>query len=88
MFDEIDAHLESRGLRLREGIIVDASIIEAPLSTRNWVGDVCQTRKRNEWHSGMKAHVGVDAGTAQVHSLSTTAANAHDVTEAHNLLHC
>ena len=46
-----------------------------------------QTKKGNQWHFGMKAHIGVDADTGIVHSLSTTAANAHDVTEAHNLLH-
>ena len=46
-----------------------------------------QTKKGNQWHFGMKAHIGVDSETGIVHSLSTTAANAHDVTEAHNLLH-
>ena len=46
-----------------------------------------QTKKGNQWHFGMKAHIGVDADTGIVHSMSTTAANAHDVTEAHNLLH-
>ena len=46
-----------------------------------------QTRKGNQWHFGMKAHSGVDPETGIVHSMSTTAANAHDVTEARNLLH-
>ena len=46
-----------------------------------------QTKKGNQWHFGMKAHIGVDADTGLVHSVSTTAANAHDVTQAHNLLH-
>ena len=46
-----------------------------------------QTRKGNQWHFGMKAHIGVDADTGIVHSMSATAANAHDVTETHNLLH-
>ena len=85
LLEEINAHLESQGLRLREGTIVDASIIEAPSSTKN------RSRERdpemhqtNQWHFGMKAHIGVDADTGIVHSLSTTAANAHDVTEAHN----
>ena len=91
LFEEINAHLESLGLRLREGTIVDASIIEAPSSTRNRAGErdpeMHQTRKGNQWHCGMKLHIGVDADTGLVHSLSTTPANVHDVTEAHRLLH-
>ena len=91
LLEEINAHLESQGLRLREGTIVDASIIEAPSSTKNRSGErdpeMHQTKKGNQWYFGMKAHIGVDADTGIVHSLSTTAANAHDVTEAHNLLH-
>ena len=93
---EINAHLESQGLRLREGTIVDATIIEAPSieapsSTKNRTGErdpeMHQTKKGNQWHFGMKAHIGVDSGTGIVHSMSATAANAHDITEAHNLLH-
>ena len=91
LLEEINAHLESQGLRLREGTIVDASIIEAPSSTKNRAKErdpeMHQTKKGNEWHFGMKIHIGVDAGTGLVHSMSTTAANAHDVTEAHHLLH-
>ena len=91
LLEEINAHLESQGLRLREGTIVDASIIEAPSSTKNRCGkrdpQMHQTKKGNQWYFGMKAHIGVDADTGIVHSLSATAANAHDVTEAHNLLH-
>ena len=88
---EINAHLESQGLKLREGTIVDATIIEAPSSTKNRAGEqdpeMHQTRKGNQWYFGMKAHIGVDSETGIVHSMSTTAANAHDITEAHNLLH-
>ena len=91
LLEEINAHLESQGLRLREGTIVDASIIEAPSSTKNRSGErdleMHQTKKGNQWHFGMKAHIGVDADTGIVHSMSATAAHAHDVTEAHNLLH-
>ena len=68
-----------------------ASIIEAPSSTKNRAGErdpeMHQTKKGNQWHFGMKAHIGVDSETGIVHSLSTTAANVHDVTEAHGLLH-
>ena len=91
LFEEINAHLELRGLKLREGTIVDASIIEAPSSTKNRAGErdpeMHQTKKGNQWHFGMKLHIGVDSVTGLVHSVSTTAANAHDVTETHHLLH-
>ena len=91
LLDEINAQLESQGLRLREGSIVDASIIEAPSSTKNRSGErdpeMHQTKRGNQWHFGMKVHIGVDSETGLVHSMSTTAANVHDVTEAHNLLH-
>ena len=91
LFEEINRHLESQGLRLREGTIVDASIIEAPSSTKNRAGDrdpaMRQTKKGNEWHFGMKVHIGADAETGVVHSVTTTPANVHDVTEAHRLLH-
>ncbi len=91
LLEEINAHLESQGLKLREGTIVDATIIEAPSSTKNRAGErdpeMHQTKKGNQWHFGMKAHIGVDSETGIVHSMSATAANAHDVAEAHNLLH-
>ena len=70
---------------------MDATIIEAPSSTKNRARErdpeMHQTKKGNQWHFGMKAHIGVDAETGIVHSMSATAANAHDVTQAHNLLH-
>ena len=70
---------------------MDATIIEAPSSTKNRTGErdleMHQTKKGNQWHFGMKAHIGVDSGTGIVHSMSATAANAHDVTQAHSLLH-
>ena len=91
LLDENNAHLESQGLRLREGTIVDATIIEAPSSTKNRAGErdpeMHQTKKGNQWHFGMKAHIRVDADTGIVHSMSATGANTHDVTQAHHLLH-
>ena len=91
LFEEINAHLASHGLRLWEGMIVDASIIEAPWSTKNRAGErdpeMRQTKKGNEWHFGMKVHTGVDADTGIVHSVAATAAKAPDVTGAHRLLH-
>ena len=91
LLEEINAHLESQGLRLREGTIVDASIIEAPSSTKNRAGErdpeMHQTKKGNQWHFGMKAHIGVDSETGIVYSVAAAPANTHDLTEAHQLLH-
>ena len=91
LFEEINGHLASQGLRLREGTIVDASIIEAPSATKNRAGardpEMHQAKKGKTWHFGMKMHIGVDAETGMVHSMTTTAANVNDVTEAHRLLH-
>ena len=91
LFQEINRHLEAQGLRLREGTIVDATIIESPSSTKNEAGsrdpEMHQVKKGNQYHFGMKLHIGVDAETGLVHSFSTTPANVHDVTEAHRLLH-
>ena len=91
LFEDINRHLASQGLRLREGTIVDASIIEAPSSTKNRAGErdpeMRQTKKGNEWHFGMKVHIGADSETGVVHTVTTTPGNVHDVTEAHRLLH-
>ena len=91
LFQDINGHLAAQGLRLREGTIVDATIIEAPSSVKNRAGErdpqMHQAKKGNEWHFGMKVHVGADAETGVVHSMTTTPANVHDVTEAHRLLH-
>ena len=70
---------------------MDATIIEAPSSTKNRTGqrdpEMRQVKKGNQYHFGMKLHIGVDADTGLVHSLTTTSANVHDVTETHRLLH-
>ena len=91
LFEEINAHLASLGHRLKVGTIVDASIITAPSSTKNRTGardpEMRQTKKGNQWYFGMKAHIGVDAGSGLTHSLETTPANASDVVTAHALLH-
>ena len=84
LFEEIKACLVERGMLLKEGTIVDATIIRAPSSTKNREGkrdpEMRQTRKGKQYHFGMKAHIGVDAETGVVHSLATTGANVHDVT--------
>lgn len=91
LFAEINKHLAEQGLALKEGTIVDASIIAAPTSTKNKDGErdpeMHQTKKGNEWHFGMKMHIGADADLGLVHSFSTTSANVHDITEANRLLH-
>jgi IS5 family transposase len=91
LFDEINAHLGEKGLLMRAGTIVDATIIAAPSSTKNEDkardADMHQTKKGNQWHFGMKAHIGVDADSGLVHSMVGTAANVNDVTQAGALLH-
>lgn len=77
--------------RLREGTIVDATLIAAPPSTKNREGkrdaEMHQAKKGNQWHFGMKAHIGVDAQSGLVHTVIGTAANVSDVTQAQALLH-
>ena len=91
LFDEINAHLGQQGLLMRAGTIVDATIIAAPSSTKNEDKardpEMHQTKKGNQWHFGMKAHIGVDAESGLVHSVIGTAANVNDVTQAGALLH-
>ena len=87
----INATLTKRGLLLKTGTVVDATLIAAPSSTKNSTGErdpeMHQTKKGNQWHFGMKAHIGVDAESGLVHSVIGTAANVHDVTQASALLH-
>ncbi|TBR07757.1 MAG: IS5 family transposase [Lysobacter sp.] len=91
IFERVNAHLMRRGLSLRAGTIVDATIIAAPSSTKNAEGardpEMHQTKKGNQWHFGMKAHIGVDEFSGLVHHVECTAANVADVTQAHRLLH-
>jgi len=83
--------LAERGLFLREGTIVDATLIAAPPSTKNKKRardtEMHQTRKGKQWYFGMKVHIGVDAQSGLVHTLIGTAASVHDVTQAQALLH-
>ncbi|WP_339666914.1 IS5 family transposase [uncultured Pseudomonas sp.] len=90
IFEEINATLAERGLFMREGTIVDATIIAAAPSTKNKAKQrdpaMKQTRKGNQWYFGMKAHIGVDAATGLTHSLVATSANQADITVAAQLL--
>jgi IS5 family transposase len=76
---------------MRQGTIVDATLIAAPSSTKNKAGkrdpEMHQTKKGNQWYYGMKVHVGVDKDSGLIHSVVTTAANVHDLTPAAELLH-
>ncbi|MHB0819545.1 IS5-like element ISPst5 family transposase [Stutzerimonas stutzeri] len=87
----INGYLGDRGLSLRQGTIVDATLIHAPSSTKNKDGkrdpEMHQTKKGNQYYFGMKAHIGVDAESGLVHSVVGTAANVADVTQVDKLLH-
>ena len=91
IFDEINVHLASKGLMMREETIVDATLIAAPPSTKNRGEkrdpEMHQSTKGNNWFFGMKAHIGVDAKSGLAHTLVTTAGNVSDVTQTHNVLH-
>jgi transposase, IS5 family len=91
LFDEIGALLEERGLLMRQGTIVDATIIAAPSSTKNKEKsrdpEMHQTRKGNQWYFGMKAHIGVDVASGVVHTVTGTAANEADINQTGALLH-
>lgn len=90
LFRDVGMLLTERGLMLHKGTIVDATIISAPPSTKNRDRardpDMSQVKKRNTWHFGMKAHIGVDVNTGLVHTATATAANVPDVVEVPNLL--
>ena len=87
----INGYLGDRGLSLRQGTIVDATLIHAPSSTKNKDGkrdpEMHQTKKGQQFYFGMKAHIGVDDESGLVHSVVGTAANVADVTQVDKLLH-
>lgn len=89
-FDAVDRVMVQTGHMMKGGTIVDATIISAPTSTKNASGtrdpEMHQAKKGNEWKFGMKCHIGVDAGSGLVHSMTVTAANVNDVVETAKLL--
>jgi len=91
LFAVMSRHLEEKGIKVGTGTIVDATIIEAPSSTKNASGqrdpEMRQTKKGNQWHFGMKAHIGVDSKSTMIHSVAATAANVHDSQLLGDLLH-
>jgi IS5 family transposase len=91
LFECVNERLHSEGLLMREGTMVDATLIDAPSSTKNADkardAEMHQTRKGNQWYFGMKAHIGADEASGLVHSLHTTPANEADVSHTEQLLH-
>ncbi|MGF6473098.1 IS5 family transposase [Paraburkholderia youngii] len=91
MLTLVNEILSEKGLMLKVGSAVDATLISAPTSTKNGSGtrepEMHQTKKGNQWYFGMKAHVGVDAESGPVHTVIGTAANVHDINAAEALLH-
>ena len=87
----VNAHMADKGLKVSRGTIVDATIINAPSSTKNQDGkhepEMCQTQKGNQWYFGLKAHIGVDSNNKLVYSAAVTAANVHDSRLLADLLH-
>lgn len=91
ILDEINAVLSEQKCHMKEGTIVDATIIAAPSSTKNADrkrdSEMHQTKKGNQWHFGMKAHVALDAQSGLVQRVIGTAANVSDISQTHALLH-
>jgi IS5 family transposase len=91
LFGEVNAYLAERGLKVAGGTIVDATIIAAPSSTKNENkerdAEMHQTKKGNQWHFGMKGHIGVDSKSGLIHSAAVTPANTHDSQVLEHLLH-
>lgn len=90
-FDAINWVMVQTGHMMKGGTIVDATIMNAPSSTKNaaksWNPEMHQTKKGNEWKCEMKCHIGVDAGSGLMHTITVTAANAHDITQAAKLIY-
>ncbi len=91
LFRLVNVYLAENGMKINRGTIVDASIINAPTSTKNKDKqrdpDMHQTRKGNQWYFGMKTHIGVDSKTKLIHSVAVTPANCHDSQVLSDLLH-
>jgi IS5 family transposase len=90
-FETFKAHLSERGMTMRQGTIIDATLIAAPSSTKNKEEkrdlEMHQTKKGNQWYFGMKVHSGVNRDSGLIHSVVVTAANMHDLTPVADLLH-
>jgi IS5 family transposase len=91
MLESVNIHLETKGIKIQTGTIVDATIVHAPSSTKNANKErdpaMHQTKKGNQWYFGLKAHIGVDSKEGHVHSVATSAANVADMHMLPDLLH-
>jgi IS5 family transposase len=91
IFEAVKEHLKANGMAMKQGTIIDATIIAAPSSTKNKKQErdpeMYQTRKGKQWHFGVKVHIGDDSESGLIHSVETTAAYVHDLTPAAELLH-
>lgn len=91
LFHLVNEYLQENNLFVSKGTIVDATLIDAPTSTKNKEKqrdpDMHQTRKGNQWYFGMKAHIGVDSQSKLIHSVAVTPANVHDSQVLGDLLH-
>jgi len=90
LFERISLYLEETGFKMVKGTIVDATIIAAPSSTKNGKKrrdpEMSSTNKNGQWYFGMKAHIGVDAHSGIVHSVTGTAAKVHDIKQVDHLM--
>jgi IS5 family transposase len=91
VYETVKGHLKTNGMAMKQGTIIDATLIAAPSSTKNKKGErdpeMHQTKKGNQWYFGMKLHIGVDKDNGLIHSIETTSANLHDLTPAAELMH-
>lgn len=91
MLKEVNALLKERGLLMSQGTLIDATLIAAPCSTKNKLRtrdpEMHQVKKGNEWHFGMKAHIGADEQSGLVHTVVSTAAHVSDISQTANLMH-
>ena len=91
IFEAVKVHLNANGMAMRQGTIIDATIIAAPSSTKNKKRErdpeMHQACKGKQWYFGMKVHIGVDSKSGLIHAVATTAANVHDLTPAAELFH-
>jgi IS5 family transposase len=91
IFTATQGYLEGKGLMVRQGTIMDATIIHAPSSTKNREQardpEMSSTKKGNQWYFGMKAHIGVDSRSGLVHTVICATASEHDSVHADDLLH-
>ena len=91
IFDTVKALLSARRVTMRQGTMVNATLLAAPSSTKNKEGkrdpEMHQTKNGNQWYFGMQIHAGVDKDSGLIYSVVVTAANVHDLTPAAELLH-